>query len=401
MRIILVNKFWYLKGGAERVVFVTKKLLEDAGHTVEIFGLKDKRNIFENKYFANSVDYHQTEKGSAWQLAQDFIYNRAAKEKFTQLIKDFSPDIIHFHNIYHQLSFSLVDAAVEAKVPMVMTLHDYKMISPNYNLFHHGKNQEECLGGKYYRCILNNCLEKPSWSLLATIEAYWREYKKYSNKISYFISPSEFVKNKFIQSNFKGQIEVLPNLIEPSSQKFSVNYIGDGVLFFGRLSAEKGVNILLKAAKLLPDIKFRIAGAGPQEHKLKIWACKNNLKNVEFLGFLGKEKLQAVIANSRLVVAPSLWPEVFGLNIYEAIAAGKVVLGANIGAIPEALPPDLLFIPGNNEDLAKTLKIWYNKPFRELAEKAAELNNNLAKTSDKEHYLQQLISIYGKAIAKK
>lgn len=399
MKIILVNKFWYLKGGAERVVFDTKKLLEDAGHSVEIFGLKDKRNIFENEYFINGVDYHQKQKGSAWQLAQDFIYNRAAKEKFAQLIKDFNPDVIHFHNIYHQLSFSLVDAAAQAKIPMVMTLHDYKIISPNYNLFHHGKNQEECLGGKYYNCVLKNCLENPAWSLLATFEAYWREYKKYSSKISYFISPSEFVKNKFIQSGFKEPIEVLPNLVEKG--KSDTNYLGDQVLFFGRLSKEKGVITLLQAAKLLPGVKFKIAGAGPEEHRLKIFAYKNDLKNVEFLGFLGKERLQAAVNNARLVVVPSLWPEVFGLSIYEAVAAGKVVLGANIGAIPEALPADLLFTPNNPEDLAKTLKIWYNKPFRELQDKVNELNNNLAKISNKEHYLQQLINIYGKAIAKK
>ena len=139
MKVLLVNKYWYIRGGAERMVFVTKELLEKAGHEVEIFGMNHPDNIFSNDYFVDYLDYRKSKGIKKIKSVCKTIYNKQAKENFARLVKDFRPDVVHFHNIYHQLSFSLLEVTKAQKIPTVMTLHDYKMISPNYSLYHHNK----------------------------------------------------------------------------------------------------------------------------------------------------------------------------------------------------------------------------------------------------------------------
>jgi glycosyltransferase involved in cell wall biosynthesis len=172
--------------------------------------------------------------------------------------------------------------------------------------------------------------------------------------------------------------------------------IGESILYFGRLSIEKGVHILLQTAKLTPNINYRIAGVGPEKNNLEKYVKDNNLKNVVFLGFLEKEKLATEITEARLIVVPSIWYEVFGLNITESMIKGKVVLGANIGAISEILPPELLFLPNNPHDLAEMIKIWYNKPFAELENMGQKLKLQAEKIGNPDKYLADLLAIYAK-----
>jgi len=395
MKILLVNKFWFLKGGAERVLFDTKKLLEDAGHVVEVFGMSDKKNIFKNKYFIENIDYRKVKGFKKLKVAKNFIWNVKAKENFRKLIREFKPDVVHFHNIYHQLSYSLVDVVHEEEIPSVMTLHDYKLISPNYNLFHHGKIGEECLGGKYYQCFLKNCLENLSWSFVAVLEVYYRKFRKIDMYINMYISPSKFLKNKFIENGFIGKsIRVLHNPVK--NIEIKKNSYGEDVLYFGRLSKEKGVDVLLQSAKYTPKIKYLIAGSGPEKENLQKFVKDNKIKNVEFLGFLAKDELNKEIKKARLVIVPSIWYEVFGLSVVEALSCSKVVLGSNLGAIPELLPKELLFKPNNPKDLAKSVNLWYNKSFKELKEVGLKLKKEANKKGNSDKYLKDLLSIYEK-----
>ena len=398
MKILLVNKFWYLQGGAEQVVFATKKLLEDAGHSVEIFGMQDPRNIYENEYFIPSVDYHAKKGIDKIKVFKNLFYNSSASENFARLLKDFKPDVIHFHNIYHQLSFSLVDVGVNFNIPMVMTAHDYKLISPNYNLFSHGKIDESCLGGKYYNCLLNNCLDNFSWSLAGTAEAYWRSARNYEKKIKYFLAPSDFLKNKFVSAGFKGEIKVLSNPLM-MSENLPTATLGDYVFFAGRLIEEKGVKEILTSAKILPEIKFIIAGEGALLQWAKNFVKENNLTNVELVGKLPFNEVLNYLATARLVIAPSKWQEVFGLTIAEAMFMGKTVLASKIGAILELLDSEYLFKPNDSADMAKKIKEWFNKTEEEL-NLAGEKNKQKIQTkTDSQIYLKNLLAIYAKAIA--
>ena len=154
----------------------------------------------------------------------------------------------------------------EKKIRTVMTLHDYKLISPNYNLYHHGKIAEEAMGGKYYRCLVNNCMERWGESFIATIEAYFLRWNKFLSAIDWYLSPSRFLKDKFVQAGFPAsKITVVPNPIEINLDQPYTE--GDYITYIGRVAAEKGLEFLLQAAKQLPDLKFRIVGDGLEKIK--------------------------------------------------------------------------------------------------------------------------------------
>ncbi|HBU07484.1 MAG TPA: glycosyltransferase family 1 protein [Candidatus Magasanikbacteria bacterium] len=396
MKILLVNKYWYLRGGAERVVLETKQLLEQAGHIVEIFGMNHPENIFSNKYFIDFIDYR---KMTGWQKiksAGKMIYNKKAKENFTQLVNDFEPDVVHFHNIYHQLSFSLLDIIKEKNIPSVMTLHDYKMISPNYSLFHHGKIADEICGCNYYRCVFNNCMEDYANSLIATIEAYWRKFKKYSSYIDLYISPSEFLKNKFVKCGWdEKKVVVINNPVSVSETEIQT---GDYITFVGRLSKEKGVDVLLQAMALIPNIPLYIIGIGPAEEKLKKYVEENNLKNVKFCGFKSGQELTDLITKARLVVVPSIWYENYPMVVLEAKAMGKVVLASKIGGLIELLPEELLIDSQEPQTWAEAISLWYKKTDVDLIKHGEILKQETIKKNSFAVYQKSLLNIYEKII---
>jgi len=392
MKILLVNKFWFIKGGAERVVLATKKLLETAGHEVEIFGMQDPRNIFQNEYFTKLVDYEAKGFWAHLNAGLRAIYNKEAKNKFAQLVDSFQPDIIHFHNIYHQLSTSLLDVVKEKKLKAVMTLHDYKLISPNYNLFHHGKIQEECAGGKYYQCVLHNCLENFGRSWLGTIEAYYSA-GKYQNTIKKFISPSNFLRDKFIANGFgKDNIVVINNPFAKNVGEAKAN--GKYVLFAGRLTKEKGADLLLKVAEQLPKIKFKIVGDGPLANSLRQEKQAKNLINVELTGYQQGEELDNLYLNAEMVVAPSVWYENAPLSVLEGMGAGKIVLGSEIGGIPEILPTEFLFKPGDVLGIVEKIKFWHEKSVEEKQEAGERLLAIVRERFGEEKYLEKILQIY-------
>lgn len=394
MKILLVNKFWYPRGGAENMVLLTKELLENAGHQVEVFGMNHPDNLFSNKYFTDFVDYKKLGLLSKIKFGARVIYNHQAKQKISQLLADFQPDVVHFHNIYHQLSCSVIEAVAEKKIKSVMTLHDYKFISPNYSLFHHGKIAEDGVGGKYYQCLLKNCMESFSDSLLATLEAYFVAGKGYKSMINKYLSPSNFLRNKFIKAGFASSVIVrLPNALADDEFKISENDQGY-VAYVGRLSSEKGVDYLLFAARELPAIHFKIVGDGPERDELEKIAQKNNLTNVEFVGYKTGVELENLLVNARLLVVPSVWYENAPMSILEAKARGKIVIASDIGGISEILPNELLVAPGNGVALAQKIGEWFNKTEFQRQAMGKKLFEQVKKENSPEVYLQNLLKVY-------
>ncbi|MBI4426916.1 MAG: glycosyltransferase [Candidatus Magasanikbacteria bacterium] len=384
------------------MVFLTKDLLEKNGHQTQIFGMRHPKNIIENEYFVDYVDYDSA--NSLWKklkAAGKMIYNFDAKKKFDKLVRDFQPDLIHFHNIYHQLSFSLVDVARKYKIPTVMTLHDYKLISPNYNLFHDGKICERSARGKYYRCFTHNCLGGFWRSLLGMLEAYFVSWRGYKKMIDLYIPSSEFLKAKFIADGFSaGKLVVIPNVLPMSQFKFADDE-GDGVVFTGRLSKEKGLENLLSAAKLLPDVKFKIAGAGPLEPELKERIKKERLTNVKFLGYKIWPELERLIESAKLVVLPSLWYENCPLSAIEAAGLGRVVLASNRGGFVEILPESMRFDPDDIKAMAEKIKYWLELNVEKRKSARQALFNHVKNNYNADLYWSELIKAYEKAAGKK
>jgi len=394
MRIVLVNKFWYERGGAEKVVLITKKLLENAGHEVQIFGMKHPKNLFENKYFVDFVDYDHLNIWQKIKFGARAICNKQAKANLGKLLDDFKPDVVHFHNIYHQLSYSVIEAAVERKIKTVMTLHDYKFISPNYNLFHHGQIHEECVGDKYYNCLFSNCMENVNESLVATLEAYFVKGKGYKEMIDKFISPSNFLINKFVKNGFQdSSLFYLPNPCPETEFKLN-NQMGDYVAYVGRLSEEKGLEFLLAAAEVLKDIKFKIIGEGRLRSKLEKIVLEKKLINVEFTGRKFGDELNNLLDRARLFVLPSVWYENAPLGVIEAKARGKIIIASDIGGISELLPAELLVCPGDVQMLTEKIKEWYYADFSKLDSLGKKLHLEAKNNNSGEVYLENLLKIY-------
>lgn len=403
-KVLLVNKFFYLKGGDCQVFFDTAKLLQTKGHKSVFFAMQHPLNLASDfaPYFVSELDIDKDGLLNKLKVASRVIYSREAKRKIEQLIKKEKPDIAHLHNIYHHISPSILSSLKKASVPTVMTLHDYKLVCPSYTLLVNGKICEACENGSYYHVALNRCLKGSlAKSILSMIEMYTHHrFLHIYDLVDIYISPSAFLKQKLKQTGFKGEVEHLPNFIDVA--KFTPAHQNDGqtIVYFGRLSAEKGLLTLLQAAKMLKG-KFvlKIIGDGPQKEELVNFATTQRLADVHFLGFKNEGELKKELSNAIFTVIPSILYENYPRSVIESFALGKPVIGARIGGIPELVKDEqtgFTFKPGSPEDLASKIDFLLSHPNR-----AIEMGRNARQFVEKElnpdkHY-QGLMAIYQRA----
>lgn len=358
MKVLLVNKFLYPKGGSETYVFKLGNYLQSVGHQVQYFGMDDDRRTVgnvANAYTAN-MDFHNGSAFSKITYSLKTIYSREARKKIRLVLDDFQPDVCHLNNFNYQLTPSIIleidkwRKETGRKCKIVYTAHDFQLVCPNHMMMNPSSMQicEKCLSGHYENCIKNKCIhDSTAKSVIGALEAWvWNNIKVYKY-IDVVISPSGFLAGK-ISSNplLKGKINVLHNFTNITT--LSDYKKKDYILYFGRYSKEKGIETLLKVADELPDYKFIFAGDGPLEDEV------NKRTNVENKGFQSGEKLIQLISEARLTVVPSEWYENCPFTVIESQMYGTPVLGADIGGIPELIEKGKtgeLFESGNADDL--------------------------------------------------
>jgi glycosyltransferase involved in cell wall biosynthesis len=342
MKILLIDVYNYNKGGAETVCFNTGKMLEAHGHKVIYFTLKwaDNKPSPYSKYFPESKE---TRRGPLKQIKNmvNYFYHFEAAKKIEQLILDEKPEIAHIHLIWGQITPSIFPVLKKYNIPILFTVHDYRIVCPAYT-FRNGKGQicEECQGKYFYKCFTNRCCKGSKlMSMVMATEQYFRN--KFFNPAQFidgFIYVSNFAKN--IQEKYMPAVKSTPNII---LYNFSTSIIQKGkstpkdkyFLFFGRLSYEKGLKTLLTAFKDIPECKLKVVGTGPKEEELKQFVLKTNMQNVDFLGYKQGKELSDLVYNAYFVVVPSEWYENNPMTIIEAYSVGTPVIGAKIGGIPE------------------------------------------------------------------
>jgi glycosyltransferase involved in cell wall biosynthesis len=401
MKVLLVNKFYYLRGGAERSVFETKKLLEDQGHQVIPFSMVDERNEPSpyGKYFVDQVEFNTRHSiGQKLNIVPRVIYYREARRRLERLLHKEPVDVAHLHNIAHQISPSILDSLRKYGVPAVQTLHDYKLVCPTYTLMAGGKVCQRCLGGRYYNAILQRCNKGSlTASLLNAAEMYThRALGLYRRGIDLYLAPSRFLMNKLKEDGiFKGPVLYLPNAIDPG--RYRPRYDDDGyALYFGRLSPEKGVHTLIQAMKGLSDIELRIIGEGLQRDQLQRMVEQENLGNIRFLGPLYGDALKEVLSGARFVVVPSECYENCPFSVLESFAMGKPVLGAAIGGIPELIDSGAdgwLFRPGDPTDLREKMR-QLSRNSRELSAMGRRARRKVERRFGLELHYRKLMAAY-------
>ncbi|MGQ9603001.1 MAG: glycosyltransferase family 4 protein [bacterium] len=399
MRIVQVNKFFYLRGGSERYYFDLCALLESRDHKILHFSMHHLRNRQSDQqaYFVSNIDLNSPMSAlGKIRAAARIIYSNEAKRNFSKLIDDFKPDIIHFHNITRQISPSVIDVGASKGIPMIQTVHDLYLLCPAHSFYVNQHVCELCKEGSYWHCIVRKCIDgKLSSSILGSIESYLHSWLGLYKKIAKMITPSLFLKKKIEVLKWTAEKTVhLPYFI-PWAPDYS-NHDDGYVLFAGRISDEKGVGTVIEAAKLLRDIRFVIAGEGPRLQHYREMVSLFALSNVSFKGYADSEMMENLLKGASCVIMPSVSYENLPLIILEAFARGKPVVGSNCGGIPEMVKDGetgFLFKPADGVSLAECLqRITRDSDLRKyMGRKARELVNGIF--SPDFHY-SKLIEIY-------
>lgn len=405
MKILQVNKFYYPKGGADKYFLDLSSALEKAGHQVAVFSMKHENNLASpfSSYFVSNIDFNNLKWWQAIKVPGRIIYSQEAKRKFKKLVKSFRPDIIHIHNIYHQISPSILDVACKFKIPVVMHLHDYKLICPNYQLFANGHPCEACYPDKYYQCLRKKCFKNSfRQSFIAFLEMFIHHkiLKIYRKNINIFIAPSQFMKEKVVKFGWEEKkIKIVINPYSSFIDKASFSEKEkDYLLYFGRLSAEKDIATLIKAAISL-NYKLKITGHGPEEAKLKETAKQDKNSLIEFTGFKSGADLKNLILSAKAIVIPSICYDNMPLSLLDALHLGKIVIASKIGGIPEIIKDGingLLFEPGNEESLKEKIRSLKEIDQESFSREAIKSVSNLSL----ENNMQAVIEIYQKCLEK-
>lgn len=400
MRILMAHKFFERRGGGDVMFFETGRVLEENGHDVGYFATSPDPSQADGvrTFLVPPPEYERGPLlGRVTQIGR-MVYSRSVKERFAEAIRTFRPDIVHVWSIQTHLTPSILAAAHDAGIPIVMVCNDYKHICPNYKLYHHGHICTDCEGGRFYMAVANRCCkDSMTFSVASALEAYVHDFMGVYNYVDMFLFASEFIAHEterfWDRRPFRWR-----RLRNPfDSTKFSLEAgYDDYALFFGRLSEEKGVHVLLEAASQVPDVRVRIVGDGPEAVPLRSQANELGLTNVELLGPVWGPDLDRLLARTRFVVVPSVWYENYPYVVIQSFALGKPVIGSDRGGIPELIVDGrngLVFDPTDPAALAKALLTLWQDPERAVAMGRAAKEFADAEFNDQK-YLDTILAIY-------
>lgn len=399
MKILMVNKFLYPKGGSETYVLKLGEMLRQRGHEVQFFGLLNEKNTVGNRVNAGVTDMDFST-GVLNNLSAPFriIYNVQARRRIRTVLEDFVPDVVHLNNIQFHLTPSIIleihkyRTQTGRPVRIVYTAHDYQLICPSHGLFDRELRVcEKCLDGNYTHCLRNKCVKgSRAKSLLGMLDAYFWKWSPAYSHVDVIICCSAFLKSKLdTQARFRDKTVTLHNFVD-QVPALPVEK-GDYVLEFGHLSRDKGTLTLLEAAKRMPEVRFVFAGFGAAEAEIGM------VPNAEYVGFKTGKELEMLIRRAKLSVCPSECYENCPFSVIESQMYGTPVLGSRMGGIPELIDEGRtgeLFEAGNADDLEAGLRRLLFTPG--LLERYG--GNCLTQTFETpESYYEKLMGIYGGA----
>ncbi|MDE6831520.1 MAG: glycosyltransferase family 4 protein [Muribaculaceae bacterium] len=408
MKILSIDVYHYLRGGAETVFLNTSQLLEEHGHSVSRFALKWDENMPSpySRYFPESKD---TRKGPFRALKNivTYFYHFEAARKLDRLLRDERPDLAHVHLIWGQLTPSILRVLRRHKVPVVLTAHDYRIVCPAY-AFRNGRGEicEKCHGTNFWHCIGGNCCRgnKPLSAMMAAEQYFRNTFFHPAKMLDGIIYVSDFCRNKHEQ--YMPRLRELPamrlynmamNILpEPAPRAAEPFY-----LFLGRLSQEKGIETIIAAFSRMPYLRVKIAGRGPLEAELKKKAESLGLANVEFLGFKSGAELQQLTAEAKALILPSRCYENNPMTVIEAYSAGTPAIGAEIGGIPEIVVDGMTgfrFESGDPDSLVEALNKMETLDPEEYGRMQHAALDFARENFSLDQYYQRLIGFYQRVI---
>ena len=342
MRILHVNKFLYRRGGAESYMLDVARRQRAAGHEVALFGMQHPENepqLYQD-YFPSYAEFEPPPRSvpQRVKLAGRMLWSSSAARGIATVVDQFRPDVVHCHNIYHQLSPSILHPLGERKLRVVMTLHDYKLACPTYQMLDHGKPCDACFGGHFHQAVLRRCKDDSLLASAAVAMESWAHttFDAY-DPVATFICPSRFMLESMKRARvFPERLRHVPHFVDVPDE--FVPSTDSTVVFVGRLSAEKGVDTLITAVGALGGAaRLEIAGTGPAHGDLEDLADRVAKGRVKFHGRLDRSSVEALMRRSACVVVPSRWYENQPMTVLEAMAAGRPVIATGLGGLPELI----------------------------------------------------------------
>lgn len=391
MKILIVHNHYLQKGGEDTVAQSEFNLLKDFGHDVRYYE-RSNREI-ENSSLLERLRF-----------LLNMRWSRRSYNDMRKILREFRPDVVHFHNIFLVLTPSVYSACKDEGIPVVQSLHNFRLICPNGLFLRDNQICEECAKAKsFWKSILYGCYKKSRLFTAALAGILYHHWTKgtWINMVDVYIMATDFGRQKY--SNFgipNDKIMVKPNIVYPNlfGQKKDEGY----ALYVGRLSKEKGVEVLLKAWKAIEGFQLKIMGDGPQFDELKSYADNQKIANVEFLGFVSSKEYLRYMQGASFVIIPSVCYENFPCVVSEALACGIPILASNLGGMPEIIKDrktGILFKAGDIDDLVGKIKsvIHSEDNLREV--RLNVLKEYEKKYSPEENY-KILMTVYDKVIKK-
>ncbi len=405
MRILFCNKYNYPFSGTEAYLFEAMELLRSKGHEAALFSMADPLGP-ATPYDHHFVRHTNFKTQSSWlerlALAAHAIYSTEARRKLRAMITEFRPDVAHVRNIYHHLSPSILWELKARRVPVLYHLNDFKLLCPSYNLVARGNACEACKGGQFWQMLKTNCYPGLAERATLVTEAYFHKLiGTYRKCVNCFLAPSEFVRDKFVEHGWDARkFEVLPHF-----QRTTPDIAETGerryLLYFGRLSAEKGVDDLVHAMEHLPHLQLVIAGDGPERAPLEGLSAALGLLNVQFVGHLRGDDLNRTIASSLFTVLPSHAYETLGKTILESYAHGRAVIATDFGSRRELVSngkTGVLYRMGDVPELTAAIALLGSRPLLADQMGLAGQNQVLRRYTPDAHY-EKLLELYEQLVA--
>lgn len=388
MKILQVHNYYKFPGGEDRVFAAETEILKRNGNEVITYTVNN-----------NSIGSR-----SSFSVACNTIWAENSRRKFVQILADKKPDVIHFHNTFPLISPSAYYACNEARIPVIQTLHNYRLLCPAAILFRNGNVCEDCVGkllplsGILYGCYRKSRLQTTVVSAMLVIHRLLRTWRE---RVNLYIALTDFTRRKYIEGGLPAEkVIVKPNFIyfDPGVQRGGRKYF----LFVGRLSQEKGIRTLLKAWRGLDKIPLKIAGDGPLGDETELSVKLKKAQNIELLGRCSHDEIVALMKEACCLILPSEWYECFSVAIIEAFACGLPVITSPLGAMSELIDEKqtgMFFKSGDVQDLkAKVEWAWTHLDKVEQMSKEVRNEYEIKYTAERNYKL--LMEIYRKAIGK-
>jgi glycosyltransferase involved in cell wall biosynthesis len=390
MKIVIVHNTYQQPGGEDVAVAAESSLLERRGHTVI-------------RYSRSNDEMAMMSAPRRLLMVKDMIHSEKSKREILDLLRDERPDLVHVHNTFMMVSPSVFEACREAGIPVVQTLHNYRLLCPGWSLCREGKVCEECIESGLWRGVWHGCY-RDSRLMTAAVTLMLKVHRMrgtWSHDVGGYVALTNFARDKFIEGGLPAsRIGVKPNFLELDPGKRSSS--GGFALFVGRLSAEKGPEVLLRAwQKLKGTIPLVIMGDGPLREPLESEAAAQNLSNVTFAGWRSRGEILSAMKSASLLITPSLWYEGFPMTVVEAFACGIPVICSRLGGLREIVEDGctgLHFNPGDAEDLAAKLDLLWTQPSQLIAMgRAAREEYKRNYTAERNYEL--MMQIYARTMA--